>query len=312
MLILSGTANIPLSQKIVDRLGVKLADMHIRRFADEEIFVQIEESVRAKDAYIIQPTGKPSNENLMELFCIIDALKRADAGRITAVVPYYGYCRQDRKNEPRVPISAKLVANLMTASGLDRLLTLDLHADQIQGFFDIPIVHMRARNVFLDRIETLTELDKNNMVVVSPDIGGVARARGFAKSLNSDIAIIDKRRDRANECEVMNIIGDVCGKDVVIIDDIADTGGTLINAAVALKEKGANKIFIFITHPVFSYDIYERINDSLIDKLFVTDTLVTDTNRLGSKIEVLSVSSIIADAIHYVHRGLSVSTIFDR
>jgi len=311
VLILSGTANVPLAERIAQNLNLKLADMQIRRFADNEVFVQIEESVRSKDTYVIQPTGNPSNENWMELFLIIDALKRADAKSITAVVPYYGYCRQDRKNEPRVPITAKLVANLLTASGPNRLVALDLHVDQIQGFFDIPIVHTRARNVFLDRFKEIM-IDKENTVVVSPDVGGVGRARGLAKSLGTDLAIVDKRRDRANECEVVNIVGDVKDKDAIIVDDIIDTGGSLIKSTIALKEMGVRKIYVFATHAVFSGDVYERLNESVIDKIFVTDSVKTDENRLGSKIEVLSVAPLLARAIKHIHLGLSVSTIFDR
>lgn len=311
VLILSGTANVPLAERIAQNLGLKLADMQIRRFADNEVFVQIEESVRSKDTYVIQPTGNPSNENWMELFLIIDALKRADAKSITAVVPYYGYCRQDRKNEPRVPITAKLVANLLAASGPNRLVALDLHVDQIQGFFDIPIVHTRARNVFLERFNEII-IDKENLVVVSPDVGGVARARGLAKSLGTDLAIVDKRRDRANECEVVNIVGDVKNKDVVIIDDIIDTGGSLIKSAIALKEMGVRKIYVFATHAVFSGDVYERLNDGIIDKVFITDSIKTDASRLGDKIEILSVAPLLASAIKHIHLGLSVSTIFDR
>lgn len=311
ILILSGTSNLPLATRIAENLDLKLADMQIRRFADDEVFVQIEESVRSKDTYVIQTTGSPSSENWMELYFIIDALKRADAKSITAVVPYYGYSRQDRKNEPRVPITAKLVANLLTASGPNRLVALDLHADQIQGFFDIPIVHTRARNVFLDRLKEIA-IDKENMIIVSPDVGGVERARGLAKALGVDIAIVDKRRDRANECEVMNIVGDVYGKDAIIIDDIIDTGGTLIKASIALKERGVRKIYIFASHAVFSNDVYELINASPIDKVFVTDSIRTDSNRLGSKIEVLSVAPLLANAIKHIHCGLSVSTIFDR
>ena len=261
ILVLSGTANPQLAKDVVDNLG-----MQIRKFADGETFVQIEETARNKDTYIIQPTGRPSsNESWMELFCVIDALKRASAKRITAVIPYYGYSRQDRKNEPRVPITAKLVANLLQASGVHRVLALDLHAAQIQGFFDIPVDHMLSKNVFLEKIRK--DIDISNAMVVSPDIGGVGRARFIAKTLNLDIAIIDKRRDRANECEVMNVIGNVEGKDAIIIDDIIDTGGTLLKGIKALKDAGMRKIYIFITHAVCSGDAYERINAS--DLLFL-------------------------------------------
>lgn len=311
ILILSGTANPKLAEDVVKNMGLKLGDMEIRRFADGEVFVQIGEPVRNKDVYVIQPTGRPSsNENWMELYCVIDALKRASAKRITAVIPYYGYSRQDRKNEPRVPITAKLVANLLTESGAGRVLCLDLHAAQIQGFFDIPVDHMQSKNIFLDKMRK--ELDISNSIIVSPDIGGIGRARLIAKSLNLDIAIIDKRRDRANECEVMNIIGDVKGKDAIIIDDIIDTGGTLIKSMHALKQAGMKRIFVFITHAVCSGDVYERINASDIEKLYITDSLKVMSERLGSKIEVISVAPAIADAIRHIHMEMSISVLFDK
>lgn len=311
ILVLSGTANPQLAKDVVDNLGIRLGNMQIRKFADGETFVQIEETARNKDTYIIQPTGRPSsNESWMELFCVIDALKRASAKRITAVIPYYGYSRQDRKNEPRVPITAKLVANLLQASGVHRVLALDLHAAQIQGFFDIPVDHMLSKNVFLDKIRR--DLDISNAMVVSPDIGGVGRARFIAKTLNLDIAIIDKRRDRANECEVMNVIGNVEGKDAIIIDDIIDTGGTLLKGIAALKKAGMRKIYIFITHAVCSGDAYERINASEVEKLYITDSLKVMTDRLGSKIEVLSVAPVIANAIKYIHLERSISVLFDQ
>lgn len=311
ILILSGTANPKLAEDVVKNMGLKLGDMEIRRFADGEVFVQIGEPVRNKDVYVIQPTGRPSsNENWMELYCVIDALKRASAKRITAVIPYYGYSRQDRKNEPRVPITAKLVANLLTESGAGRVLCLDLHAAQIQGFFDIPVDHMQSKNIFLDKMRK--ELDISNSIIVSPDIGGIGRARLIAKSLNLDIAIIDKRRDRANECEVMNIIGDVKGKDAIIIDDIIDTGGTLIKSMHALKQAGMKRIFVFITHAVCSGDVYERINASDIEKLYITDSLKVMGERLGSKIEVISVAPAIADAIRHIHMEMSISVLFDK
>ncbi|CCY75515.1 ribose-phosphate pyrophosphokinase [Brachyspira aalborgi] len=311
ILVLSGTANPKLAEDVVKNMNLKLGDMEIRRFADGEVFVQVGESVRNKDVYIIQPTGRPSsNENWMELYCIIDALKRASAKRITAVIPYYGYSRQDRKNEPRVPITAKLVANLLTESGVGRVLSLDLHAAQIQGFFDIPVDHMQSKNIFLEKIRK--DLDISNSIIVSPDIGGIGRARLIAKALKLDIAIIDKRRDRANECEVMNIIGDVKGKDAIIIDDIIDTGGTLIKSINALKQSGMRKIFVFITHAVCSGDVYERINASEIEKLYITDSLKVINERLGNKIEVISVAPAIADAIRHIHTEMSISVLFDK
>lgn len=311
ILVLSGTANPKLAEDVVKNMNLKLGDMEIRRFADGEVFVQVGESVRNKDVYVIQPTGRPSsNENWMELYCIIDALKRASAKRITAVIPYYGYSRQDRKNEPRVPITAKLVANLLTESGVGRVLSLDLHAAQIQGFFDIPVDHMQSKNIFLEKIRK--DLDISNSIIVSPDIGGIGRARLIAKALKLDIAIIDKRRDRANECEVMNIIGDVKGKDAIIIDDIIDTGGTLIKSINALKQSGMRKIFVFITHAVCSGDVYERINASEIEKLYITDSLKVIIERLGNKIEVISVAPAIADAIRHIHTEMSISVLFDK
>lgn len=311
ILVLSGTANPKLAEDVVKNINLKLGDMEIRRFADGEVFVQVGESVRNKDVYVIQPTGRPSsNENWMELYCIIDALKRASAKRITAVIPYYGYSRQDRKNEPRVPITAKLVANLLTESGVGRVLSLDLHAAQIQGFFDIPVDHMQSKNIFLEKIRK--DLDISNSIIVSPDIGGIGRARLIAKALKLDIAIIDKRRDRANECEVMNIIGDVKGKDAIIIDDIIDTGGTLIKSINALKQSGMRKIFVFITHAVCSGDVYERINASEIEKLYITDSLKVINERLGNKIEVISVAPAIADAIRHIHTEMSISVLFDK
>lgn len=311
ILVLSGTANPKLAEDVVKNMNLKLGDMEIRRFADGEVFVQVVESVRNKDVYIIQPTGRPSsNENWMELYCIIDALKRASAKRITAVIPYYGYSRQDRKNEPRVPITAKLVANLLTESGVGRVLSLDLHAAQIQGFFDIPVDHMQSKNIFLEKIRK--DLDISNSIIVSPDIGGIGRARLIAKALKLDIAIIDKRRDRANECEVMNIIGDVKGKDAIIIDDIIDTGGTLIKSINALKQSGMRRIFVFITHAVCSGDVYERINASEIEKLYITDSLKVINERLGNKIEVISVAPAIADAIRHIHTEMSISVLFDK
>lgn len=307
LLILTGNSNKPLAEKIVDELNMPLGLMDIVRFADEEIFVQVGECVRNKDTYIIQSTSRPSNENWMELYIIIDALKRASAKRITAVIPYYGYSRQDRKNSPRVPITAKLVANLLTKAGADRLLTVDLHAAQIQGYFDIPVDQLQAKFVFLDRIK---KLDVSNMMMVSPDIGGVGRTRDLAKWLNCDIAIIDKRRPKANEAEVMNIIGDVNGKDGVIVDDIVDTGGTLCKAVKALKNAGMRKIYVCATHAVFSNSLYEKINESQVEKLFVTDTILVDEKRLGEKIEVLSIAKTVADAIRYIHESQSIAQLF--
>ncbi len=307
LLILAGSANVPLAAKVAEHLGKDLGNMQNVRFADEERFIQIAECVRDKDTYIVQPTSRPANETWMELYIIIDALKRASAKRITAVVPYYGYSRQDRKNAPRVPITSKLVANLLTTAGADRILTVDLHAQQLQGYFDIPVDQLHAKIVFIERMK---QLDLSNMIVVSPDIGGVGRARDFAKWLGLDIAIIDKRRPKPNVSKVMNIVGNVEGKDGVIFDDIIDTGGTLLKAIEALKSKGMKKIYVCATHPVFSNNATEAIEQSGIEKLFVTDSIYIEESRLGSKIEVLSISKLIADAISMIHREESITPLF--
>lgn len=305
--VFTGSANRPLADKIVSSLGLEIGKMTHERFADQEIFVQIEESVRNRDTFVIQPTSRPANEHWMEMYIIIDALKRASAKRITAVIPYYGYSRQDRKNEPRVAISAKLVADLLTKAGADRLLTMDLHASQIQGYFDIPVDHLQASPVFVERFRNI---DTSNMIVVSPDIGGVVRARTFAQYLGLDIAIIDKRRPKANVSEVMHVIGNVEGKDGVIIDDIMDTGGTIVKAAVALKERGMNKIFVVASHGVFSRDACARLQESMVDKVFVTDTIQHPDIAKFSKIEVLTVSRLFANAIMRIHMEESVSSLF--
>ncbi len=307
LLILSGTSNTPLAKKIADEFGMDLGKMDVVHFADEEFFVQICECVRNKDTYVIQSTSRPANETWMELFIIIDALRRASAQHITAVVPYYGYSRQDRKSSPRVPITSKLMANLLTEAGADRLLTVDLHTLQIQGYFDIPVDQLQAKTAFLERVK---QLDMSNMIVISPDIGGVGRARDFAKWANLDIAIVDKRRPKANESEVMNIVGEVAGKDGVIFDDIIDTGGTLLKAVDALKDAGMKKIYVCATHAVFSNDIFDKIENSRIEKLFVTDSIYIDKSKLGSKVEVLSISKIIAEAISYIHRRESITPLF--
>ncbi len=307
LLILTGSSNVPLASKVVEHLGKNLGRMQNIRFADEEIFVQIADCVRGNDTYVIQSTSRPANETWMELFIIIDALKRASAKRVTAVVPYYGYSRQDRKNAPRVPITSKLVANLLTESGADRILTVDLHAQQLHGYFDIPVDQLHAKVIFVERMQ---QLDLSNMIVVSPDIGGVGRARDFAKWLNLDIAIIDKRRPKANVSMVMNIVGDVNGKDGVIFDDIIDTGGTLIKAIEALKKAGMRKIYVCATHPVFSKDAVKALEESSVEKVFVTDSIFVDESKLGEKIEVLSISKLIADAISMIHREESITPLF--
>ncbi|MFW5618877.1 MAG: ribose-phosphate pyrophosphokinase, partial [Campylobacter hyointestinalis] len=266
--IFSGTANIEFSKMVAKYLGIPLSEASIKRFSDGEISVQVGESVRGKDVFVIQPTCAPANINLMELLILTDALKRSSASSITAVVPYFGYARQDRKAAPRVPITAKLVANMMQTAGIDRVVTMDLHAGQIQGFFDIPVDNLYGTMVFTDYVKS-----KNlpNPIVASPDVGGVARARALAKTMNLDMVIVDKRREKANESEVMNVIGDVNGKDVILIDDMIDTAGTIVKAAEIFKKKGATSVMAFCTHPVLSGPAYERLSTGALDELVVTD-----------------------------------------
>lgn len=302
--IFTGNANPALAQLICNHLNTDLGKLHVGRFADGEVDVQLLESVRAHDCYIIQPTCPPVNENLMELLIMIDTFKRASAGKITAVVPYFGYARADRKSSPRVPITAKLASNLITKAGADRIMTLDLHAGQIQGFFDIPVDHLRARKVFLDYF---AGFDRNDLVVVSPDVGGVERARKFAARMDAGLVIIDKRRPKPNEAVVYNVIGDVKGKTAIIFDDIVDTAGTLTTVAQTIKERGAKEIYAASTHGLLSRNALERINNSAIEKLVITDSL--PVRDLGSKVETLSVSYLLADAISRNHNGQSLSDI---
>ena len=300
-------ANRPLAEKIAQHLKIKLGDIKVEHFADGEVDVQVLESVRGADCYIIQPTCTPVNENLMELLIAIDAMRRASAGRITAVVPYYGYARADRKSNPRVPITAKLVSNLITQAGADRVMAMDLHAGQIQGFFDIPVDHLRARSVFL---EYFLKNKPENLVIVSPDVGGVERARKFAARMDAGLVIIDKRRPKANEAVVYNVIGDVKDKTVIIVDDIVDTAGTLTVVASKIKEAGAKKIYAVCTHGVLSRDGVDKVDNSPIEKLFITDTLPTDKRKHSDKIQVLTISHILADAILRNHDGRSISEMF--
>ncbi len=306
-MLFSGTANPKLAQKISEYLEQPLSKAKITRFSDNEINIKIEESVRGKDVFILQPTSAPVNFNLMELLIMVDALKRSSARSITAVVPYYGYARQDRKAEPRVPISAKLVANLMETAGITRVVTVDLHASQIQGFFDIPVDNLYGAVLFNDYVK-----GKNlkNPVVASPDIGGVARARYFAKTMGLEMVIVDKRREKANESEVMNIIGNVEGKDVIMIDDMVDTAGTMVKAAAALKAKGATSVMACCTHPVLSGPAYERIRDGELDELVVTDTIpLKNTNC--KKIKVLSTAKMLGEVIRRVYNNESVNSLFE-
>ncbi|RLA67383.1 MAG: ribose-phosphate pyrophosphokinase [Epsilonproteobacteria bacterium] len=305
-MIFSGTSNPELSEEIAKYLEQPLSKASIKRFSDGEISVQISESVRGKDVFIIQPTSAPANANLMELLIMTDALKRSSANSITAVVPYYGYARQDRKAAPRVPITAKLVANLMETSGITRLVTVDLHASQIQGFFDIPVDNLYGAILFMDYIKS-----KNfkNPVIASPDIGGVARARYFAKKLGLDMVIVDKRREKANESEVMNIIGDVAGKDVILIDDMIDTAGTMAKGAAALKALGATSVMACCTHPVLSGPAYERIEAGDLDELVVANTI--PMTKSSPKIKMLSTAPMLGEVIRRVHNNESVNSLFE-
>ncbi len=310
MRIIAGTSNLPLSQKVAKYLGDKITDASIRRFADEEVYVEIKENIRGEDVFIIESLSYPANDNLMELLVIIDALKRASAKRITAVIPYYSYARQDRKPGPRTPISAKLVANLITTAGADRVLTLDLHAEQIQGFFDIPTDNLFAGPVFAKDINK--KYDIENLVAVSPDIGGIVRARAIANKLGAPIAIVDKRRPKAGESEVMNIIGDVAGKDCIILDDIIDSAGTICNAADRIIELGAATITAYATHGVLTGKAIERIEKSKLNELVITDSIKNDEkSQLSKKIRVISVSDLLGEAIKRISEESSVSSLFN-
>ncbi|GAB6099765.1 ribose-phosphate pyrophosphokinase [Halanaerocella petrolearia] len=305
--VLAGNSNLQLAKKICDDLGTELVDAKVRRFSDGEIGVEIDESVRGDHVFVVQPTCPPVNENLMELLTMIDALKRASAEVVTAIVPYYGYARQDRKAKARDPITAKLVANLITTAGADRVVAIDLHARQIQGFFDLPVDNLRGAPILGDYF---SEKEVDNLAVVAPDIGGVKRARDFSERLDASMAIIDKRRPEANVSEVMNIIGDIEGKNVILVDDMIDTAGTITNAASALKERGAKEIFAICTHPLFSGPAVDRIEKSPISELVVTDTIPLTEKKQLDKITVLSVSSLVANAIKRIYDDLSVSVLF--
>ncbi|WP_306115049.1 MULTISPECIES: ribose-phosphate pyrophosphokinase [unclassified Roseovarius] len=310
MKLVCGNSNRPLAEAIAAHMRVPLAECNVRRFADEEVFVQIQENVRGDDVYVIQSTSFPANDNLMELLVLIDALRRASAGRITAVIPYFGYARQDRKPAPRTPISAKLVSNIITHAGADRVLTMDLHAGQIQGFFDIPTDNLFAVPEIVRDIEQQSSRD--NIMVVSPDVGGVVRARGLAKRISSPLAIVDKRRDKPGSSEVMNIIGDVEGKSCVLVDDIIDSGGTLCNAATALLEHGAADVSAYITHGVLSGKAVDRIDASDLRSLVITDTIcATEAVEASSTIRTISIAPMFAKAITRIASGESVSVLFE-
>ena len=309
LMIFTGNANVEFANKVTKCLDIELGKASISKFSDGEIAIELLENVRGSDVFILQPTCFPTNDNLMEILVLSDALKRASAGRITAAIPYFGYARQDRRpRSARVPISARLVANMLTSAGVDRVLTVDLHADQIQGFFDIPVDNIYASPVLLKDIRANNKMD--NLMVVSPDTGGVARARAFAKALGVEMAIIDKRRPKANETEVMNIIGDISGKNCLIIDDMIDTAKTLCKAAEALKNRGANKVYAYATHPVFSNDAIKRIDESILDEVIVTDTIpIRDIH--SSKIRVVSISALFAETIRRINNEESISLLLN-
>lgn len=308
LLIFSGNANPALAKRICQYLGIELGEAEISRFLDGETRIEIGSNVRGRDVFVIQPTCFPVNENVMELLLMADALRRASAKRITAVIPYYGYGRQERKSAPRTPISAKVVADLLESVGVHRVLVMELHTGAIQGFFNIPVDHLFSKSVFVEHFQSL---NMESPVVVSPDAGGVERARALAKLLNCGLAIVDKRRDRPNESQVMHLIGDVQSKEAILVDDICDTAGTLTKAASVLKEKGATKVYAVTTHGLFSGPAVSRIVESPLDQLCVTDTIPLRENAIAcSKIKVLSVAHLLGEAIHRIHTGGSVSRLF--
>jgi ribose-phosphate pyrophosphokinase len=307
LVVFCGNSNKELGEKVCRNLKMRKGKIIVSRFSDGEIRVKIEENIRGKDVFIIQSTCPPVNENLMELLVILDALRRASAYRVTAVIPYFGYARQDRKDQPRVPITAKLVANLLTMAGANRILTLDLHAGQVQGFFDIPLDHLFAVNVFLGYFR---RVKLNNLVIVSPDVGGIKMARAYAKRFGANLAIVDKRRNTPDSTEVMHILGEVKGKNVIIVDDIIATGSSLVEAGKALKKAGARKIYAAVTHGVLSSNAVERINSSCIDSLVITDSIPLEESKKNKKIKVISVSKLFADAIKRIHFERSISVLF--
>ena len=304
--IFCGGSNKPLAEKIANKIGCGLGALEFRRFSDNEIWVKYGENIRGREVFIIQSTNPPA-ENLMELLIMIDAAKRASAKRITAVIPYFGYSRQDRKDQPRVSITAKLVANLITVAGADRVIALDLHASQIQGFFDIPFDHLYGSSIFVKRVANLSD----NLVVVSPDVGGIKMARSYARRLNASLVVIDKNRPKPNIAEVVNIIGEVSGKDVLLVDDLIDTGGTLVNAVSALKDRGARNIYAAITHPLLTGPAIERLRSSALTKLFVSDSIAQKVGDQYENLEVLSSADIFAEAIVRTYKNESISSLFD-
>jgi len=311
MKIISGNSNHPLAESISNYLNIPLTQASIKRFSGMEVFVEIMENVRGQDVFIIQSTSYPANDNLMELLITIDALKRGSAKRITAVLPYFGYARQDRKTGGRTPISAKLVANLITSAGADRVLTMDLHAGQIQGFFDIPTDNLVAEPILKENIEATFGTNNDDLVMVSPDVGGVVRARSLAKRVGGDLAIIDKRREKAGVSEVMNVIGEVEGKNCILIDDIVDSAGTLCNAAVALKEKGAKSVYGYVVHGVLSGGAVARVAASPMEKLLITDSIAaTESVRQSDTIEQLTIAPLLGEAMKRIYEERSISALF--
>lgn len=310
--IFTGNSNRELVKKICENLGIEMAKCEVKKFSDGEIQLDIGETARGKDVYIIQSTSSPVNDNLMELLILLDALKRASAGRINVVIPYYGYARQDRKTKAREPITSKLVADLLETAGADRVVAMDLHAGQIQGYFNIPVDHLSAIPYLSNYFEKLVKNSNEDFVVVSPDLGGVTRARTFANRLNLPIAIIEKRRPKPNVSEVMNIIGEIEGKDCILIDDIVDTAGTICQAAKALKDNGAKKVYGCATHAVLSGPAYDRIESSVMEEFVVTDTIKVDEDKLKGKLTQISVAPIFASAIRRINGNTSVSEMFDK
>lgn len=308
LMIFTGSANVEFASKVAKFLDIKLGKTSVNKFSDGEVAVELLENVRGADVFILQPTCAPTNDNLMEVLLLVDAIKRSSASRITAAIPYFGYARQDRRSRSaRVPISAKVIANMLTSAGVDRVLTVDLHADQIQGFFDIPVDNIYASPVLLQDIKHQRHED---LLMVSPDMGGVVRARAFAKSLGTDLAIIDKRRPKANEAEVMNIIGDVAGRNCIIVDDMVDTAKTLCKAAEALKDRGAKKVYAYATHAVFSGGAIERLQTSCIDEIVITDTIPQKLAG-ASKIRVVSIAELFAETIRRISNEESISMLLN-
>ncbi len=305
--VFSGNSNLPLAEEICSHLKIPLGRINLTKFSDGELYCQILENVRGKDVFVIQPTCCPVNNNLMELLIMIDAFKRSSATRITSVIPYYGYARQDRKDKPRVPISSKLVADLLTAAGTDRILSMDLHAGQIQGFFDIPVDHLYAAPVLIDYLK---KLKIPSLTLVSPDPGGVERARAFAKRLDADLAVMDKRRTGPNEAEILHVIGQVSGRNVVICDDMIDTAGTLVNTVLALKKKKANRIFACATHGILSGPAIERLRNAPIEEIILTNTVPLNGSKKLPNMKVLSVAGLLGTAIQSIHEETSVSNLF--